>query len=165
MLSIRLTRIGKKKQPTYRVIVTEKTRDPWGKALEILGHYNPRTNPSTIEFKEDRIKYWLSVGAQPTATMKNLLISQGIMEGDKASSVRISKKRKAKMDEKNAEKAEAEKAAEEAPAEEAAEAPADAPTEDAPAEAPAEAPEEPAAEEKAEEAPAEEAAPEETPAE
>ena len=127
--------MGKKKQPTYRVIVTEKTRDPWGKAKEILGHYNPRTNPSTIELNEDRIKYWLSVGAQPTATMKNLLINEGLMKGDKASSIRVSKKRKARMDEKKAE--EVEKVKEEKEVEET-EAPADAPVEEVPAEAPAE---------------------------
>ena len=139
MLSIRLTRMGKKKQPTYRVIVTEKTRDPWGKALEILGHYNPRTSPSTIEFKEDRIEYWLSVGAQPTATVKNLLIGEGIMKGNKETSVTVSKKRKSKLDEKKAEKEEAAKAPAEAPVEEEKkEDTPEAPAEEAVPEAPTE---------------------------
>ena len=65
MLSIRLSRVGKKKQPIYRVVVQDKQRDPWGKSVEIIGHYNPRANPKEIVFKEERVKYWLSVGAQP----------------------------------------------------------------------------------------------------
>lgn len=112
MLSIRLTRIGKKKQPIYRVIVLDKRKDPWGKSLEILGNYNPRIKPSMIDLKVDRIKYWLSVGAQPSATVHNFLIDQKIIKDKKVRATTISKKRadkkaKAKKEEKPAEKAEA----------------------------------------------------------
>ena len=84
MLSIRLSRIGKKKMPTYRLIVTEKTRDPWGKYLEILGTLDPLAKPKKIEFDVERIKYWMSQGAQPTPTVRNLLIDMHVLEGDKA---------------------------------------------------------------------------------
>jgi small subunit ribosomal protein S16 len=94
MLSIRLSRIGKRKQPVYRLIVTEKGRDPWGRNLEILGQYNPRTSPSTINFKEDRIKYYLDKGAQATNTVWNLLADLKIVEGAKRNKVTITKRRK-----------------------------------------------------------------------
>ncbi len=84
MLSIRLSRIGKKKMPTYRLIVTEKTRDPWGKYLEILGTLDPLAKPKKIEFDAERIKYWMSQGAQPTPTVRNLLVDMKVLEGDKA---------------------------------------------------------------------------------
>jgi len=79
MLSIRLTRVGKKKQPSYRIIVLDKKKDPWGKYLENLGFYNPRTNPKTIDLKVDRIKYWISKGAQASATVNNMLVDAGIL--------------------------------------------------------------------------------------
>jgi small subunit ribosomal protein S16 len=79
MLSIRLTRIGKKKQPSYRVIVVDKKKDPWGKYLENLGFYNPRTNPKTIDLKVERIKYWISKGAQASATVNNMLVDAKIL--------------------------------------------------------------------------------------
>jgi len=94
MLMIRLARIGKKKQPYYRLVISEKARDMYGKALEILGNYNPRTK--TVEIKADRVKYWLSKGAQASATVNNLLISEKIIEGKKETVSRISKKRTAK---------------------------------------------------------------------
>lgn len=84
MLSIRLSRIGKKKMPSYRLLVTEKTRDPWGTYLEILGKLDPLAKPKKVEFDVERIKYWMSKGAQPTATVRNLLIDMKVLEGDKA---------------------------------------------------------------------------------
>ena len=83
MLVIRLTRIGKKKQPSYRLVVQDKTRDPWGKALDIVGNYNPRTTPKTLVLKEDRIKEWIAKGAQPSATVNNLLIDAKVIKGEK----------------------------------------------------------------------------------
>jgi small subunit ribosomal protein S16 len=83
MLTIRLTRVGKKKQPSYRFIVSEKARDPWGKALELLGTYNPLTNPSTIKLEKERILYWISKGAQCSETVWNLFVDQGIVQGAK----------------------------------------------------------------------------------
>ncbi len=81
MLSIRLSRIGKKKIPSYRLIVTEKTRDPWGKHLEILGKHDPIGKKT--EFDVERIKYWMSKGAQPTATVHNMLVNMKVIEGAK----------------------------------------------------------------------------------
>lgn len=97
MLSIRLTRIGKKKQPEYRFIICEKARDPWGKALEILGHYNPRTNPATFNVKKDRIEYWISNGAQCTDTVWNLFVERGLVKGEKRKNTKITRKRKEKL--------------------------------------------------------------------
>ena len=61
MLMIRLSRVGKKKQVEYRLIINEKHKDPWGDVLELLGYYNPRTDPAQINFKVERIKYWLYI--------------------------------------------------------------------------------------------------------
>jgi small subunit ribosomal protein S16 len=97
MLSIRLRRVGKKKQPLYRLIVLDKTKDPWGDYLENLGTYNPRVKPKQIAFKADRIKHWLLKGAQCTDTVWNLFLEQKIVEGEKRKTARISKKRKAKI--------------------------------------------------------------------
>jgi len=81
MLSIRLTRTGKKKYPVYSLIVTEKTRDPWGKYTEKLGIYNPHTKTSDI--KAERVQYWISKGAQPSETAHNLLVTLEIIKADK----------------------------------------------------------------------------------
>ena len=91
---IRLQRVGRKKQPLYRVVVSEKTKDMYGDHLEILGHYNPHNKE--IVLKEDRIKHWLKSGAKASDTVHNLLIKESIIEGKKAKSVAISKKRQAK---------------------------------------------------------------------
>jgi len=94
MLAIRLQRVGRKKQPIYRVVVSEKIKDMYGNHLEILGQYNPHKKEALL--KTDRIKYWISVGAQASATTSNLFIKEGIIEGAKQKSVSISKKRIAK---------------------------------------------------------------------
>jgi len=86
MLVIRLTRIGKKKQPEYRFIISEKTKDPWGKALEILGNYNPRSTPVTVTLKKDRIEYWISKGAQCSDTVWNILMDQGLVRARRGKS-------------------------------------------------------------------------------
>ncbi|MFC1613606.1 30S ribosomal protein S16 [Patescibacteria group bacterium] len=99
MLMIKFARIGKKKQPTYRIVILEKSKDPYGKSLEILGNYNPRDKKCAL--KEDRIKYWISKGAQATDTVHNLLVSQGIIDAKKIKSYKISQKRKKKIEEKN----------------------------------------------------------------
>ena len=95
MLVIRLTRVGKKKQPSYRIVVQEKGRDPWGHYQELLGHYNPLTKPATITLERERVTHWISKGAQPSDTVWNLLIDQGIVKGEKRRIVQISGKRKA----------------------------------------------------------------------
>ena len=77
-VKLRLRRMGKKKQPIYKVVAAD-TRSPRdGKFIEALGLYNPLTDPHTIEIKEDRVLYWLDNGAQPTNTVKSLLRQQGI---------------------------------------------------------------------------------------
>jgi small subunit ribosomal protein S16 len=82
MLKIRLQRIGRTNDPSYRVVVTEHTSGPKaGKAVEQLGSYNPKTKERVLN--ADRIKYWLSVGAQATGTMHNMLVSTGIVTGKK----------------------------------------------------------------------------------
>ncbi|MBM3205098.1 30S ribosomal protein S16 [Candidatus Uhrbacteria bacterium] len=100
MLTIRLTRVGKTKQPLYRFIISEKSRDPWGKALEILGTYNSRTNPATMDVKKDRVAHWLSKGAQCSDTVWNLFVDQKIVTGEKRRLSSISKRHKEKMDKK-----------------------------------------------------------------
>lgn len=95
MLTIKLSRVGKKKQASFRMIVTEKSKDPYGNSLEILGHYNPRTKEAV--FKEERIKYWLSKGAQSTNTAHNLLIAKGIINEKKKRAYRLTKRRLEKI--------------------------------------------------------------------
>jgi small subunit ribosomal protein S16 len=81
MLIIRLSRIGKKKQPSYRVTISEKTRDPWGKVLEILGNYNPRSKK--LEVNSERVKHWLSKGATVSDTLWNQFLKNGLIQGKK----------------------------------------------------------------------------------
>ncbi|MBN1487661.1 MAG: 30S ribosomal protein S16 [Anaerolineae bacterium] len=80
MLKIRLRRVGRKKQPSYRVVVAESTSPRDGRFVEVVGFYNPRTEPETIQVKEDRILYWLSVGAQPSNSMAKLLTKIGTLD-------------------------------------------------------------------------------------
>lgn len=104
MLHIRLRRVGKAKQPNYRLVISEKTKDPWGDNLEVLGTYNPMVTPSAINFKTDRIKEWISKGAQCSETVWNILVDQGVVKGDKRKTMDLSTKRKAKMEKNNADK-------------------------------------------------------------
>ena len=73
---IRLTRTGAKKKPYYRVVVIEKGRARDGRFVEIVGHYNPRTNPAELVLNRERIEYWLSHGAQPSDTVRSFLRPQ-----------------------------------------------------------------------------------------
>ncbi|MBJ7471234.1 MAG: 30S ribosomal protein S16, partial [Solirubrobacteraceae bacterium] len=66
MVRLRLTRIGGKKNPIWRIVATDQRSPRDGRILEIVGRYNAQTEPSTISVDEDRVKHWLSVGAQPT---------------------------------------------------------------------------------------------------
>lgn len=77
MLRIRLSRTGKKRQPSYRVVVAEKESKRDGRIVESIGYYNPLTHPATFQIKEDRALYWLSVGAQPSDAVRVLLNKQG----------------------------------------------------------------------------------------
>jgi small subunit ribosomal protein S16 len=73
MVKIRLRRVGAKKQPSYRVVVADSRAPRDGRFIEIIGHYNPRTDPPTVVIKEDRALYWMSVGAQPTGAVARFL--------------------------------------------------------------------------------------------
>ena len=78
MLTIRLSRIGKKKKPFYRVVVIERTRPRDGRVRELVGTYDPLKKPAEIKLDADRIKYWLGVGAQPSNTVRSFIRSQKI---------------------------------------------------------------------------------------
>jgi len=92
MLTIRLSRVGKKNKPMYRLIISEKIKDPYGKALEILGSYNPHSKELQVE--ADRIKYWLSKGSGMSPSVNNLLIEKNIIEGEKVKASKPGDKKK-----------------------------------------------------------------------
>jgi small subunit ribosomal protein S16 len=75
---IRLTRIGARKDPVWRVVVADQRSPRDGRVIETVGHYNAQTEPSTIVLDEERIRAWLQRGAQPTATVRNLMKTQNI---------------------------------------------------------------------------------------
>ncbi len=75
---IRLARVGSKKNPIYRVVVADGRSPRDGRFIEIVGRYNPQTDPSTIQLDADKIQDWISKGAQPSDTVKRLLKSQGL---------------------------------------------------------------------------------------
>lgn len=97
MLTIRLSRTGKKKQPYYRIVLQENTRDPWSPAIEVLGNYNPRLEAKDAVLEEERVTYWLGKGAQPSATVQNLLIDRGLMKAEKVRKVTITARRAKKL--------------------------------------------------------------------
>jgi small subunit ribosomal protein S16 len=152
-VALRLARGGAKKRPYYRIVATDRRNPRDGRFIEKLGTYNPmlpKDSGNRVTLVEDRIKYWLSVGAQPSERVHGFLHKAGILEEAFDVSHRPQKSRK-KEDKKTRQELKAEADAEaKAQAEEEAKAAAEAPAEEAPAE-------EPAAE-----APAEEAAAEET---
>jgi small subunit ribosomal protein S16 len=80
MLKIRLRRVGARGEPSYRVVVADSRAARDGAFVEIIGHYNPRTEPETIVIKEERALHWLKQGAQPTDTTARLLGKAGILE-------------------------------------------------------------------------------------
>jgi small subunit ribosomal protein S16 len=78
MVRIRLRRQGAKKQPTYRVVVTDQRAPRDGGIIENLGFFNPRTDPETVQIDAERAKYWLDVGAQPSMAVARLLKASGV---------------------------------------------------------------------------------------
>ena len=72
-VKLRLTRVGSKKNPIYRVVAADSRSPRDGKFIEIVGRYNPQTDPSTIELNEEKVKAWLDKGAQPTESVRRLL--------------------------------------------------------------------------------------------
>jgi len=104
MLAIKLSKVGKTNKKMFRLIISEKSRDPYGNVLEILGSYNPHSKELAV--KTDRIKYWLSKGAKMTATINNLLVGKNIIEGKKVVASKPGKPNKTKEQAKVADKKE-----------------------------------------------------------
>ena len=77
-VSMRLTRVGGKKDPVWRVVVADSSSPRDGRVIETIGRYNAQTDPSTIQIDEERARYWLGQGAQPSDTVKKLLKTQGV---------------------------------------------------------------------------------------
>lgn len=80
MVKIRLRRTGAKKKPSYRVVIADSRSPRDGRFIEIVGHYNPRTQPVTVNLHEDRVLHWLGIGAQPTDTVRRLLENVGTLD-------------------------------------------------------------------------------------
>jgi small subunit ribosomal protein S16 len=157
MLKLRLTRIGRKHDPSFRVVVTENTSPARGKYLESVGFYN--ANLKQVQLNTERIKHWLGFGVQPTDVVHNLLIKEGVIDGKK---IAVHSRKPKKKVQGSADKATGPSAGGEAPQEAVEEGAEQPPVEEAtetPTKTPAEQPE--AAEEEAKEAPAEEPAAEE----
>ena len=125
MLTIKLSQRGKKNKRMFRLIISEKSRDPFGRVLETLGSYNPHSKE--LIAKGERINYWISKGAQMTPTVNNLLIENKIVDGEKKVSSKAGKKsekRQAQLQAKADKKAAASaKEVEEKPVEEKVEEP------------------------------------------
>ena len=130
MLMIRLTRVGKKNFPTYRVVVQQRQKAPSSNVLEILGHYNPHTNPATVAVKQERLQHWIKNGAQLSDTVHNLFVEHKLLHAEK---------RKVTHTKKSAESVDEQSAPASVPAENAK--PAAQPTTPTPAENAAPAPE------------------------
>ncbi len=79
MVRIRLRRVGAKRQPTYRIVVTDSRSPRDGRFIESLGYFNPRTEPETVVLDKDRAGYWVGVGAQPSEAVARLLYRQGVL--------------------------------------------------------------------------------------
>lgn len=126
MLTIKLAKVGKTNKKVFRIVISEKARDPYGKALEILGSYNPYSKE--LKVKADRVKYWVSKGSTMTASINNLFVENKIIDGKKSKNSKpgtpnkrkTEKVEKIKQKEEEAKKATEEvKKATEAPVEEA----------------------------------------------
>lgn len=78
MVKLRLTRVGKRKQPSYRLVAADSRAPRDGRFIEILGHYNPMVEPQTLVMKEERILDWLKKGAQPSEALKRILVRDGL---------------------------------------------------------------------------------------
>jgi small subunit ribosomal protein S16 len=137
MLAIKLSKTGKTNKKMFRLVISEKGRDPYGDVLEILGSYNPHSKE--LVAKTDRVNYWISKGAQMTATVNNLLVEKKIIEGKKVTASKAGEKSekrvaqiKSKVDKKKAAETAAKAPVVEPKAEEVVEAAEVAPEEAAP---------------------------------
>ena len=82
MVKLRLRRMGAKKRPSYRVVAADSRSPRDGRIIESLGYYDPLTEPSTVKLNEERVRHWLSVGAQPSDTVRDILRRQGLIADD-----------------------------------------------------------------------------------
>ena len=98
LLKIRLSKTGKKSQPSYRVVVQEHTAPTNGRFVEVIGFYRPTNDPKVFEVQEDRIQYWISVGAQPSDTVASLLKRNGMKNMDQYIAPRKKQAKKKKED-------------------------------------------------------------------
>jgi small subunit ribosomal protein S16 len=96
MLKIRLKRTGKRGQPHYRIVVSEANKPRDAKTVEEIGYYNPRTKPATFDVEKERAEYWLSKGAQPTDTVAQYFVKEGLLKELKRGSTKPSTKKKEK---------------------------------------------------------------------
>ncbi|MEZ4499068.1 MAG: 30S ribosomal protein S16 [Thermomicrobiales bacterium] len=80
MVKLRLKRVGAKQRPSYRIIAAESSSPRDGRFIEQVGFYDPQTEPATVTLNEERVRHWLSVGAQPSDTVRSLLRQNGIIE-------------------------------------------------------------------------------------
>ncbi len=80
---IRLTRVGATKQPSYRLVVADSRAARDGRAIDTIGHYNPRTDPVELRIDEEKARAWLSKGAQPSDTVRRLFKQAGVIDGGK----------------------------------------------------------------------------------
>jgi small subunit ribosomal protein S16 len=124
VIKLRLRRMGAKKQPSYRIVAAESSKPRDGRFIEIVGHYDPKTDPYTLNVNEERARYWLDHGAQPTETVRALLVKSGILAPYSGPSTAAAAQAAAAAAEQaeNAPETEAGQAEEEAPAEAEAEA-------------------------------------------
>jgi small subunit ribosomal protein S16 len=112
MLKIRLTRVGKRNSPAYRVVVAEQKKAVKRKFIEIIGHYNPISQPKEIVIKKDRALFWIGQGAQASDTVNNLMCELGILDKSKKIVKVFAKKAEVAKEEVVAEKAAEEEVAE-----------------------------------------------------
>ncbi|HVB64373.1 MAG TPA: 30S ribosomal protein S16 [Nitrolancea sp.] len=81
MIKLRLRRMGAKRQPSYRIVAADVRSPRDGRFIEIVGFYNPLTDPYTLQVNTERAKYWIDHGAQPTQTVRSLLVKSGVIPG------------------------------------------------------------------------------------
>jgi small subunit ribosomal protein S16 len=96
MLKIRLKRIGRRGQPSYKIVVVESSKPRDGAVVEEIGKYNPRTNPSTFDIDKEKAQKWLKNGAQPTDTIAQHFVKLGLLKSLKRGSVKPGTEKKTK---------------------------------------------------------------------
>jgi small subunit ribosomal protein S16 len=79
VIKLRLRRMGAKKRPSYRIVAAESNSPRDGRFIEVVGFYDPLTDPATVKINAERARHWLSVGAQPTDTVRNILRREGVL--------------------------------------------------------------------------------------